>query len=250
MELSGLTALITGAGSKNGIGFSIAEALKTVGAEVVLTSRSERVLERGKEIRALALAADLTQENEVQSLISQATTHLGRLDILVNNAGMTSITDPATNETNSVSDLTFEDWQKSLSRNLSSAFLTTKYALPYLRKSSNGRIIFIASTSGPLQATANDAAYATSKAALVGLTRALAIDEAPITVNAIAPGWIATESQTPHEAHQGRATLLGRSGTPEEVASAVTWLASPKAAFTTGQMIVIDGGNSILEERA
>lgn len=86
---------------------------------------------------------------------------------------------------------------------------------------------------------------------MVGLTRALAVDEAPhgITVNAVAPGWIATLSQLPDEAVAGRRVPLGRSGTPEEVASAIVWLASPGASYITGQVIIIDGGNSISEER-
>lgn len=250
MELAGLRALITGAGSPTGIGFAIAAQLKQAGVEVALTSLSDRVLDRGKELNSFATRGDLTIESDADRVVSETAQELGGIDILVNNAGMTSVVDPASAESNSVSELSLDQWHHSLKRNLDSAFLTTKFALPYLRRSNNGRIIFIASTTGPLQAMARDAAYASSKAALVGLTRSLAVDEAPITVNAIAPGWIATESQTPHEAAQGKATLLGRSGRPEEIASAVLWLASPQAAFTTGQLIVIDGGNSIREERA
>lgn len=250
MELAGLRALVTGAGSPTGIGFAIAKQLQQSGAEVALTSLSERVLERGKELNCFATHGDLTHESEAKRVVAEVIDHLGGLDVLVNNAGMTSVVDSASAESNSVSELSLENWHRSLKRNLDSAFLATKFALPSLRKSENGRIIFIASTTGPLQAMARDAAYASSKAALVGLTRSLAVDEAPITVNAIAPGWIATDSQTPHEALQGKATLLSRSGKPEEIASAVLWLASPSSAFTTGQLIVIDGGNSIREERA
>jgi 3-oxoacyl-[acyl-carrier protein] reductase len=97
-----------------------------------------------------------------------------------------------------------------------------------------------------------DVGYAAAKAGLVGLTRAVAVDAArhAITVNAVAPGWIATASQTPQEHDEGLATPIGRSAAPDEVAAAVAWLASPGASYITGQCLVVDGGNSIAEERA
>lgn len=110
----------------------------------------------------------------------------------------------------------------------------------------------VSSTTGTVKANYNDVAYAASKASLVGMVRALALDEAAngITVNAVAPGWIHTESQTESEARHGLATPMSRSGTPDEVASAIAWLYSFEASYITGQLIVINGGNSIPEERA
>lgn len=249
MDLSGLNALVTGAGSQNGIGFAIAKTFHEHGAKVAITSRSARIHERGRELGIPSFDCDLTDEVQVEQLIGQVGQILGSLDIVVNNAGMTSVSHPADSESNSVDGLSLSDWRLSIARNLDSAFLTTKYALPLLRQSRNARIIFVASATGPIQAMRNDAGYAAAKAGVVGLARALAVDEAPMTANVIAPGWIATESQTPHESRQGGRIPLGRSGRPDEVAGAALWLASASGGFTTGQIITIDGGNSIAEER-
>lgn len=258
-DLSGRKALITGAGAENGIGFCAAQMLAELGAEVFLTGQSERVLDRAAQLRsagfpAHALAADLTNEAQVAHLITQVEAQLSGLDILVNNAGMTSVQAPmeTTGENSSLAAMTTQAWHAAFDRNVTTAFYVTRSALPLLRASSAGRIIMVASVTGAVMAMRNDAAYAMSKAALVGLTKATALDEASnaITVNAIAPGWIATDSQTENEIRQGKLTPMGRSAHPNEIANAIAWLASMGASYVTGQVIVVDGGNSIAEERA
>jgi 3-oxoacyl-[acyl-carrier protein] reductase len=127
----------------------------------------------------------------------------------------------------------------------------TRAVLPVMRAQKYGRIINISSTSGPVQAFIGHADYHAAKAGMVGFTRATAIEAASdgITVNAIAPGWIATSSQLEDEVLSGQLTAVGRSGKPEEIAIAVRFLADLDAAFITGQLIVVDGGNSLPEDR-
>ena len=257
-RLDGRVALITGAGSESGIGFATARFLGRMGATVFLTGASDRVHERARELCAAgvdahAAVADLTVDSEVEDLFSAIRTTTNRLDIVVNNAGMTSVANPmdTSGESGSVSDLSRATWDAAISRNLTSAFMVAKAALPSLRLSGSGRIVSVTSVTGPLMAMKNDAAYAATKAGMVGLTRSLAIDEARfgITCNAVAPGWIATGSQTADEAKQGLGVPVGRSATPDEVAACVAFLVSTEAAYVTGQMLVVDGGNSIAEER-
>jgi 3-oxoacyl-[acyl-carrier protein] reductase len=251
-DLTGVRALVSGAGSERGIGFATAKALRDLGADVYLTGASDRVLARADSLGVSASTADLTSEDQAAALVDRAVSAMGGLEIIVNNAGMTSVIDPADDEQGRVENLTLADWHKSMARNLDSAFLLTRAALPHLKAAPFGRIVMVASTTGAVQAMRGEVAYAAAKAGLVGLTRGLALDLAgeKITVNAVAPGWIATESQTEDEAAEGRVVPIGRSGTPAEVASAIAWLCTRGASYITGQLLVIDGGNGIAEERA
>jgi 3-oxoacyl-[acyl-carrier protein] reductase len=167
---------------------------------------------------------------------------------------MTSVTQPMheSGEAGDAAQMTPEGWLRSMNRNLNSAFFVTHHALPFVRQSDHGRIIMMSSVTGPVMAIRADVAYATTKAGLVGFTKALAVDEAHygVTVNAVAPGWIATDSQLESEVGHGAKTPMGRSATSDEVAAAVAWLATREASYITGQVLVVDGGNSIAEERA
>lgn len=248
-SLAGKRALISGAGAPGGIGVAIAKVLKDLGAEVFITSTTERIHERAKELGVTGLIADLTSESDSLRVIAS----VERLDVLVNNAGMTSVNSPlGTDEASDLTNITSEAWQRGIQRNLDTAFNLTKAALPLLRKSDNGRIVMVSSVTGGLMAMANQPVYAAAKAAMIGLMRSIALDEAKygVTCNAILPGWIETDTQSSHEKLQGLKTPLGRNGKPEEIASLVGWLASNDSGYMTGQTLVIDGGNSISEERA
>lgn len=255
-DLTGRVAVVTGSGSATGIGFATACLLGQLGAKLMLAATSDRVLDRLDELdkagtEAAATVGDLTDEAAAAELVKATIDRWHRLDVVVNNAGMVSTTEPDYEE-GVAEELRFDSWRASMRRNLDTAFLVSRAALPHLRANQWGRIVMVSSVTGPVMAMRGDVAYAAAKAGMVGLARALAVDAAAdaITVNAVAPGWIATSSQLEHEEREGLTTPVGRSAQPSEVAAAIGWLASPGASYITGQCLVIDGGNSIAEERA
>ncbi len=252
-DLSGRVALVTGAGSDVGIGFATARLLSELGASVAVTSTTDRIHERAAELaegHASGHVADLTDEAQVARVVGEVVERHGALDIVVNNAGMVSI--GSDTESGRLIDMTLSTWRSGMARNLDTAFLVCRAALPQVAARGWGRVVNVTSVTGPQMAMRDEPAYAAAKAAMVGLARSIAVDfgASGVTANAVAPGWIATGSQTAHEHEQGLRTPLGRSAAPEEVASAIAWLCTPGAAYVTGQCLVVDGGNSIAEERA
>jgi len=251
-SLKGKVALITGA--SRGIGRAIALAFAEAGADVVVSSRNKRPPElekvaeeiRAKGTRALAISAHVGKREDVQNLVQKTLEEFGRIDILVNNAG----TNPVLS---SMVDLEEEAFEKVLEVNLRGAFLMSKAVAKQMIKQGGGRIINISSISGLRARADGTGAYCISKAAMNMMTQVMARELAGhnILVNAIAPGSIKTEfsrvnwTDPERRAQRIREIELRRFGEPEEVAGLALFLASEASSFVTGEIIRVDGGQTI-----
>lgn len=240
-ELQGRVAIVTG--SARNIGRAIALELASAGAAIVVSAQTsagdakatvDMVTAAGG--RAVMQLADVTQVNDAGALIDAALKHFGRVDCLINNAAVRQETPFA--------ELSFEEWRHITGIILDGAFLMTKAALPALAQSDAGSVINIGGLSAHTGA-ADRAHVVTAKTGLVGFTRALAHELAPIgvTVNCVVPGLIETKRSGATPAHHARTMPpLGRRGTPQDIAGLVRFLAGPQARYLTGQTIHANGG--------
>ncbi|MFC1944630.1 3-oxoacyl-[acyl-carrier-protein] reductase [Chloroflexota bacterium] len=244
MELKGRVAVVTGSGQ--GIGLAIAQRLAADGASVVISDlgSSPTAAAAADEIASgggtsSAIFADVTVPEEVSALVEQTLSTFGRIDILVNNAGIT--------RDDLLMRMSEDDWDRVLATNLKGAFLCTRAALRPMIKQRWGRVINIASVIGII-GNSGQANYAAAKAGLVALTKTTAKEAASrgITANAIAPGFIDTEMTRKLKPGLKEEILklipLGCFGLPDDVAQAVSFLASERARYITGQVIKVDGG--------
>lgn len=249
MRLKGQIALVTGATS--GLGESIAKRFAHEGAQVIVVGRNE---ERGASVaaaikeaggEAIFIQAELTREEDVKNMVQKAVAHFGSIDIVINNAGLVI--------PGNVADLSLEQWDKVFQTNVTSTFLVSHYALPVLIEKKSGSIINISSEAG-LKGLQNRAAYCAAKAAVVGLTKAMAVDHSPqgVRVNCICPGTIETpmvrnlidSSVNPEDTMKQflQRRLTPYLGTPEQIAEAAVYFALPDNLYVTGAILSIDGG--------
>ena len=240
-RLKGKIALVTG--STKGIGKAIAFELAKEGANLVINSRNQSEAEQvGHQIhdemgvKTLALRADVSNIEEVKTLMKKTVDYFGRIDILINNAGVFEICP--------FLQISEDTWDKIIDINLKGTFLCSKLALPIMVKQKSGVIINMSSMAAKTGGILPVAHYAASKAGIIALTKALAREFAPygIRVNAVAPGVIKTKMAESQAEEKRKIIPLGDLGEPEDVAKAVSFLVSDDAGYITGEVIDVNGG--------
>ena len=249
-RLPGKVAIVTGAG--RGMGKATALTLAREGAAVVVNDlRSEWAEAVAQEIgaaggRALAYAADVADEAQVQAMVGATVERFGTVDILVNNAGLLRATTP-------LETIPLDEWELMMIVNVTGVFLCTKAVLPIMKAQRSGKIVNVSSSAGRTTSTFGGAHYTTSKAAVLGLSRHTAREAAPynINVNAVAPGSMDTEMvrelATPeHMAQEGKNIPLRRLGTAQDEADLVAFLCSEESSYITGATIDINGGDLMI----
>jgi 3-oxoacyl-[acyl-carrier protein] reductase len=251
-RLEGKVVLITGVAKQNSIGYATAKVFADEGARLAIVDISDKVHECAEALRkdgtvVTSHTADLTQAEQVNGAVDEALGRHAHIDVLVNNAGMVICGEDE--DFIPFQEMTEAQWDFGIAINLKTQFLVTKAVLPGMIARGSGRIVNISSVTGPLVANPAESVYCAAKAGVLGMTRGLALDVAKfgITVNAIGPGWVDTGSTVAEEVAGGKNTPFGRAAHPEEIGKLACFLASDDASYITGQLVVIDGGNTIQE---
>ena len=250
MAMNFLNKVVLVTGSSRGIGRSIAVKFAKEGASVIINYKSDqKAAETITEIISsyghdcICIKADVSKESSVKSMVEQIVEKYGRIDVLVNNAGIAIDAD--------FSERKIKDWHDTLDTNLVGVYLVSKYVGEYMKRQEYGKIVNISSTNGIDTMYTYSIDYDASKAALINLTKNLAIEFSPyVNVNAVAPGWVDTEMNADlskeYLREEKAKILLQRFAEPEEIAEAVLFLASDKARYIDGETIRVDGGIKLL----